>query len=279
MTETATTNAQTLPRVWLDAADGRIGRALLDALCDAPKTNDMSSAQVLVLCRVLNSEDAQLVVDQTVTAGFSGPLILISALAERRYERWQTPEPADWSNEPWPDDDYGIGKRQARAVLEQAGIGPVCTLLLPALLTDGGPRAPWSTVLRQARADGHVQLPGDGIQLSGAVTVADVARVVARIVQSTLSSQVCESTAYQVGPREGTAVSSLYASFLSGAGLSVELRTQSDPDHRGALAPVDELCNASRLHAALPDMIWDDPRQACEQLGAALAARSALAAN
>ena len=263
-------------KLWLDAPDGRVGSAIAATLCDADSGQrqdlaaEFGDANALVLARVFGPQDVAPIITAAVHSGFSGPVILMSSLAERRYERWSLSEPSNWADEPWPDDSYGVAKRRARERLQEAGIGPVVSLLLPALLSDAGPRAPWSTLLQDTKRDGFAKLPGTGQQLSGAISLADVALVTVSLVSQAPS----RSATYQVGPPCPTPVTELVEAFLLGAGVVAPLRAWPHASHRGPLAPVDEVCNADRLRLALPELQWQDPRGVCRRLGARLAAAS-----
>ncbi len=252
---------------WIDAPDGRIGQALQQTCIGAHLTDQLSKAQFVVAARIFGSDDAQAAMDRANEHGFAGRWVLISSLAERRYERWRLPEPRQWADEPWPEDEYGVGKRRGRELLERNAPGKVTTLLLPALLARDDRRRHWASLAEQVDTLGHAWTPGSGGQRSGLVTPADIARIIAAVVTTDGSIE----PVLQVGPPAPAVVSDLIEAYLTGAGRAVKWRPHPDANHRQPLSPADETCDASALHAAFATLCWDDPELVCLEMGKLLA--------
>ena len=220
---------------------------------------------VIHLC-AFDAADAAVACDQAEKSGFSGPLLFASSLAERPPALWTTPATAAASDDPWPDDSYGQGKRRARAIFEQRWPGAVVSLLLPGIVAADDLRSPFASYIDQARAEGGALLPGSGQQQLGHVTAGDVAAICVRLLTTS-----APSGPLQVGPRAPQPLVGLVTALLIGAGTPAEVQPHPDPTWRGPHSGADEIANTARLQAALGDFAWADLRQEYAALGRNLA--------
>ncbi|GEM_PF-2995870 len=254
-------------RVAVFGAHGRIGEGLLARYRDRAQVDDATACDGAVHVRLFTAADAERACRQVDDRGDRIPVVFISSLAERCSDRWMAPEPDDWAAEPWPADDYGRGKREAREVLEELWPGPVRTLLLGPIVAGSSTRTRLSRFVDDARLHGEAIGPGDGNQRIGVVTLGDVVRLVDLALRRVHDGH----EAFQVGPDQPVTAAELIGSLLGGAGYAGRWRAAGADIAGSPWSAGDEIANTGRLQAVFPSMTWDDPLLELQQLGRRLA--------
>lgn len=271
----APNNAAALVQVWLDGPDGRIGRALLAGSHPVAQVQ-LARAQVVVATNIFDASQALALCERAEKSGFEGHLVFVSSLAERRHERWGAPLADDWKGEPWPDDQYGQGKRSARELL-QSRFDRVTTLLLPRLLFGDGVRRRWRDLAAWIRTTGVLPVPGSGDQRCSAIGIEDTAGLLAAVCAARDGdiSRLGHRT-FAVGPPPDLqlpTVAMLLESFADGANLSYRsAKTHAnEPVGLSTLFSAGaEVCDCAAVHRVVTGLRWTLALDVCRQIGADL---------
>lgn len=171
--------------------------------------------------------------------------------------------------ERFDDDDYGRGKRRARARYEDAFAGTVHTLLLPRLVAAVDHARRDQVYLESASSTGRALHRGSGKQRQTMAPVKGVAAVIRALADR---PDVMPAGAIDVGPPEPIVVQQAIGALLTGAGLTVCTGRHPDANWQGPHGGGDEIMDTSRLCRALPHVAWPDPLDVYRELGAWLAA-------